>query len=297
MAEYAAEDADVTWQFRSKLEPLLKEKGQERVFYEIESPLIPVLVDMEFEGVRVDAAALAELSIQLAKEMAGHETTIYQLAGTKFNLNSPKQLGQILFDVLKIAGAPKKTKTGQYSTNEQTLIELASEHEIVQRLLDFRGRDEVEIHLRRCAARNNFGKRPGASTPPTIRSSPPRAGSIRRIPNLQNIPIRTEKGREIRKAFVPRNEEYVLLSADYSQIELRIIAALSHEAGMLEAFQQDLDIHSATAAKVYGVSLDLVTPEMRRKAKMVNFGIAYGISAFGLAQRLAHSAQRSGGNH
>ncbi|HZQ46495.1 MAG TPA: DNA polymerase I [Verrucomicrobiae bacterium] len=286
VAEYAAEDADVTWQLRAKLEPLLKEKGQERVFYEIESPLIPVLVDMEFEGVRVDATSLAELAIQLAKEMAGHETTIYKLAGTKFNLNSPKQLGQILFDVLKIAGAPKKTKTGQYSTNEQTLIELASEHEIVQRLLDFRAASKLKSTYADALPGTIWEKTGRVHT--TYNQVVTTTGRLNsQDPNLQNIPIRTEQGREIRKAFVPRNGEHVLLSADYSQIELRIIAALSHEAGMLEAFNQGLDIHSATAAKVFGVPLDLVTPEMRRKAKMVNFGIAYGISAFGLAQRLA----------
>lgn len=285
VAEYAAEDADVTWQLRSKLEPLLKEKGQERVFYEIESPLIPVLVDMEFEGVRVDASALADLSIQLSKEMAGHETTIYQLAGTKFNLNSPKQLGQILFDVLKIAGAPKKTKTGQYSTSEQTLIELAAENEIVQRLLDFRGASKLKSTYADALPGTIWEKTGRVHT--TYNQVVTTTGRLNsQDPNLQNIPIRTEKGREIRKAFVPRDEGHVLLSADYSQIELRIIAALSHETGMLEAFKQGLDIHSATAAKVFGVSLDLVTPEMRRKAKMVNFGIAYGISAFGLAQRL-----------
>ncbi len=284
-AEYAAEDADVTWQLRGCVEPLLKEKGQERVFYEIESPLIPVLVDMEFEGVRVDATALADFALQLSKEMFDHEGAIYQLAGTKFNLNSPRQLGQILFDVLKIAGAPKKTKTGQYSTNEQTLIELASEHEIVQRLLDFRAATKLKSTYADALPGTIWPKSGRVHT--TYNQVVTATGRLNsQDPNLQNIPIRTEKGREIRKAFVPRNEEHVLLSADYSQIELRIIAALSQETGMLEAFRQSLDIHNATAAKVFGVTPDLVTSEMRRKAKMVNFGIAYGISAFGLAQRL-----------
>ncbi|HXC99386.1 MAG TPA: DNA polymerase I [Verrucomicrobiae bacterium] len=286
LAEYSAEDADVTWQLRSKLEPLLRERGQERVFHEIEAPLLPVLVDMEHEGVRLDAAALAEFSIQLSKEMAEEEGRIYQLAGTKFNLNSPRQLGQILFDVLKIAGAPKKTKTGQYSTNEQTLIELAGEHEIVARLLDFRAATKLKSTYADAL--------PAAIWPATGRvhttynQAVTATGRLNsQNPNLQNIPIRTEKGREIRKAFVPRNADYLLLSADYSQIELRIIAALSHETGMLEAFHQNLDIHTATAAKVFGVANDGVTSEMRRKAKMVNYGIAYGISSFGLAQRLA----------
>jgi DNA polymerase I len=293
LAEYSAEDADVTWQLRSKLEPLLHERSQERVFHEIESPLLPVLVDMEHEGVRLDAGALAEFSIQLSKEMAEEEGRIYQLAGTKFNLNSPRQLGQILFDVLKIAGAPKKTKTGQYSTNEQTLIELAGEHEIVQRLLDFRAATKLKSTYADAL--------PAAIWPATGRvhttynQAVTATGRLNsQNPNLQNIPIRTEKGREIRKAFVPRNADYLLLSADYSQIELRIIAALSHETGMLEAFHQNLDIHTATAAKVFGVANDGVTSEMRRKAKMVNYGIAYGISAFGLAQRLAIPRKEAG---
>ncbi len=284
VAEYAAEDADVTWQLRGKLEPLLKEKGQERVFYEVESPLIPVLVDMEYEGIRVDAAALAEFAIQLAKEMEDHEANIYVLAGTKFNLNSPKQLGQILFDVLKLP-APKKTKTGQYATNEQTLLELASQHEVVKRLLDYRGASKLKSTYADALPETIWPKTGRVHT--TYNQMVTATGRLNsQNPNLQNIPIRTEQGKEIRKAFVPRNVEHVLLSADYSQIELRIIAALSHEEGMLEAFRDNLDIHTATAAKVYDVMLDLVTPDMRRKAKMVNYGIAYGISAFGLAQRL-----------
>jgi DNA polymerase I len=285
IAEYSAEDADVTWQLRSKLEPMLKQRGAERVFHEIEAPLLPVLVDMEHEGVRVEAAALAEFSIQLSKEIVEEEGRIYQLAGTKFNLNSPRQLGQILFDVLKIGAAPKKTKTGQYSTNEQTLIELAGEHEIVRRLLDYRTATKLKSTY--------ADTLPTAIWPATGRvhttynQAVTATGRLNsQNPNLQNIPIRTEKGREIRKAFVPRNADYLLLSADYSQIELRIIAAISHEEGMIEAFRQNLDIHTATAAKVFGVANDAVTSEMRRKAKMVNYGIAYGISAFGLAQRL-----------
>ncbi len=286
VAEYSAEDADVTWQLREKLEPLLKEKGQERVFYEIESPLIPVLMDMEFEGIRIDSTALAEFAVQLSKGMAVHEKTIYQLAGTEFNLNSPRQLGEILFDVLKIGGKRKKTRTGQYATNEQTLIDLAPEHEIVQRLLDYRAATKLKSTYAD-ALPSAIAKKTGR-VHTTFNQTVAVTGRLNsQNPNLQNIPIRTEQGREIRKAFVPRDGDYRLLSADYSQIELRIIAALSHETGMLEAFRDNLDIHTATAAKVYGVSLDLVTAEMRRKAKMVNYGIAYGISAFGLAQRLA----------
>ena len=284
-AEYSAEDADVTWQLRSKLEPLLKAKGQERVFYEIESPLIPVLVDMEFEGVRVDAGALAEFAAQLSKEMDEAEKTVYKLAGTAFNLNSPRQLGQVLFDLLKIGDAPKKTKTGQYATDEQTLLALAAEHEIIQRLLEYRTASKLKSTYAD-ALPDTIWPRTGRihTTYNQVMTATGRLNS--QNPNLQNIPIRTERGQEIRKAFVSRDAEHRLLSADYSQIELRILAALSRETAMLEAFEAGADIHAATAARVFGVLLDLVTPEMRRKAKMVNFGIAYGISAFGLSQRL-----------
>jgi DNA polymerase-1 len=286
VATYAAERADVTWQLRSALAPLLKEKGQERVFYDIEAPLIPVLADMEFEGIKLDAAALAEFDRQISRQIAEKEKVICQLAGKEFNLNSPRQLGEILFDVLKICAGPKKTKTGQYATDEQTLMALAPDHEIVRHLLEHRMLSKLKSTY--------VDTLPGAIWPKTGRihtTYTQTATSTGRLnsqnPNLQNIPIRTEQGREIRKAFVPRDQNYLLLSADYSQIELRIIAALSKETAMLEALTAGIDIHTATAARVYGVSLDLVTPEMRRKAKMVNYGIAYGISAFGLAQRLA----------
>jgi DNA polymerase-1 len=207
------------------------------------------------------------------------------MAGTTFNLHSPRQLGQILFDVMKICEAPKKTRTGQYVTDEQTLAALAPDHEIVRLLLEHRAASKLKSTYADAL--------PLAIWPPTRRihttynqvmTSTGRLNS--QNPNLQNIPIRTERGQEIRKAFVPRGPDYLLLSADYSQIELRIIAALSEEAGLLEAFATGVDVHTATAAKVFGVTLDCVTPEMRRRAKMVNYGIAYGISAFGLAQRL-----------
>ena len=242
-AEFAAEQADLAWQLRAALEPLLKQTGQERVFYEVESPLIPVLVDMEHEGVKVDAAALAEFAAQLAKEMDLSEKTICRLAGTPFNLNSPRQLGQILFDVLKICGAPRKTKTGQYATDEQTLLALAPDHEIVQRLLEYR----VASKLKSTYA----DALPLAIWPETgrvhttynqVMTSTGRLNS--QDPNLQNIPIRTERGQEIRKAFVPRGPEYRLLAADYSQIELRIVAAVSHEPALIEAFNAGADIHT-----------------------------------------------------
>ena len=285
VAEYSAEDADVTWQLSSALKPLLKQKGQERVCYEVEFPLIPVLVDMEFEGIKVDASALAEFAAQLSKEMDDAEKTIYRLAGTTFNLNSPRQLGQVLFDLLKIGDAPKKTKTGQYATDEQTLIALAADHEIVQRLLLYRTAAKLKSTYADALPEAIWPKTGRVHTTYNqVMTSTGRLNS--QNPNLQNVPIRTERGQEIRKAFVPRSPEYRLLSADYSQIELRILAALSRETAMLEAFKAGVDIHAATAARVFGVFPDLVTPEMRRKAKMVNFGIAYGISAFGLSQRL-----------
>jgi DNA polymerase-1 len=293
VAEYSAEDADVTWQLRAALEPLLKEKGQERVFYEVESPLIPVLVDMEFEGIKVDAAALADFAAQLSKEMDESEKAVYRLAGTTFNLNSPRQLGQVLFDLLKIGDAPKKTKTGQYSTDEQTLAALAVDHEIVQRLLEYRTASKLKSTYADALPQAIWPKTGRVHT--TYNQVMTTTGRLNsQNPNLQNIPIRTERGQEIRKAFVPRSSEYRLLSADYSQIELRIIAALSREPALLEAFKTGVDVHTATAARVFGVFPELVTPEMRRKAKMVNFGIAYGISAFGLAQRLGIPRKEAG---
>ena len=285
LADYSAEDADVTWQLRARLDPMLRERGQERVFREVEAPLVRVLVDMEHEGIALDTAALATFGATLA-DQAGHlETRIAELAGRPFNLNSPKQLGEILFDELKLADKPKKTRTGQYATNEQTLLALSGSHPIVQAILDYR--ELVKLKGTYVDAL------PAAVDPATgrvhthfgqIRTATGRLNSDN--PNLQNIPIRTEQGREIRRAFVARGPEWVLLSADYSQIELRIIAALSEDPGMLEAFARGDDIHTATAAKVYGVEPPAVTREMRARAKMVNFGIPYGISAFGLAQRL-----------
>ena len=292
ISEYAAEDADVTLQLWSKLEPLLGDKGQKKVFYEIEAPLLPVLAAMECEGVRVDAGALAEFSELLAQRMKEYETGIWKLAGREFNLNSPKQLGEVLFDELRIAAAPKKTRTGQYATDEQTLLGLAVQHEIVRLLLDYRAATKLKSTYSDTLPQAISSKTGRVHT--TYHQVLTATGRLAsQNPNLQNIPIRTDLGREIRKAFVPRDNRYVLLSADYSQIELRIIAALSGDQGMLEAFAQDLDIHSATAAKVHGVDLGDVTSEMRRQAKMVNFGIIYGISAFGLAQRLGIPRQEA----
>jgi DNA polymerase I len=284
-AQCAVEAVDVAWQLRPKLERLLTERGQERVFYQVELPLTPVLVHMECAGIRVDARALHEFAAELGKQIDAEEKAICKLAGREFNLNSARQLGEVLFEILKICDNPKKTKTGQYSTDERTLAELAPDHEVVRRLLEHRGMTKLKSTY--------VDALPAAIWPrtgrihSTFQQTATATGRLNsQNPNLQNIPIRSEQGREIRKAFVPRDDQHLLLSADYSQIELRIIAALTQEPAMLEAFEKHIDIHTATAARVFGVGLDAVTSEMRRKAKMVNYGIAYGISAFGLAQRL-----------
>jgi len=285
ICEYASEDADITWQLKEKLEPQLKEKGQEKVFYEIEVPLVPVLVAMEKEGIRVDREVLGEISGLLATRMVEQEKTIYELAGQTFNLNSPKQLGEILFDKLRLVDKPKKTKTGQYTTNEQTLQGLAGEHKIVQAILDFRAASKLKSTYADALPEVIFRKTGRVHT--TYNQLLTATGRLQsQDPNLQNIPIRTELGREIRRAFIPRDGEHLLLAADYSQIELRIIASISGDDAMKEAFEQAHDIHTATAARVYGLKMNEVLPEMRRHAKMVNFGIVYGISAFGLSQRL-----------
>jgi DNA polymerase-1 len=283
--EYAAEDADITMQLKNIFEPMLDKAHAKKLFEEIEIPLIPVLAAMEAEGIALDKNALNELSIALAKDIAVVESEIQQLAGTSFNVSSPKQVGEILFEVLKIVEKPKKTKTGQYATGEEVLVKLVAKHDIVGKILDYR--ELVKL-------KNTYvDSLPQLINPITgrIHTSYNQVVAVTgRLssdnPNLQNIPIRTERGREIRKAFTPRNENYTLLSADYSQIELRIIAELSKDAGMIEAFASGQDIHKATAAKVYNVSLEEVTSDMRRNAKMVNFGIIYGISAFGLSERL-----------
>ncbi|WP_442889270.1 DNA polymerase I [Congregicoccus parvus] len=288
LATYAAEDADVTWQLRRVLAPMLAERGQERVFREVEMPLLPVLVDMEHEGIALDTAVLGGIGEHLAAQAGVLEQRVFELVGRPFNLASPKQLGEILFDELKIAEKPKKTRTGQYATNEQTLLQLAGLHPVVQTILDHREVVKLkntyvdalpsQVDTATGRVHTHFSQ---------LRTATGRLASDN--PNLQNIPIRSAQGREIRRAFVARGPEWALLSADYSQIELRIIAALSQDPGMLEAFAAGQDIHTATAARVYGVAEGDVTREMRARAKMVNFGIPYGISAFGLAQRLGCS--------
>lgn len=292
IAEYACEDADVTWQLAAILRKQVSESGQERVLLEIECPLVPVLVAMEKEGIRVDPATLAETGVLLAGRITEYEQAVYEAAGTKFNLNSPKQVGEILFDRLGLADKAKKTKTGQYKTDEQTLAALATEHKIVRDMLSYREAAKLKSTYVDALPEAIF---PGTGRIHTtfhqLLTATGRLASNN--PNLQNIPIRSDQGREIRRAFVPRREDFTLLSADYSQIELRVMASLCHDPAMIEAFNANEDIHTATAARVFGVPLDAVSSDMRRTAKMVNFGIIYGISAFGLSQRLNGELSRS----
>lgn len=285
VVEYAAEDADITLQLKDILQPELAKSNAEKLFKEVEMPLVHVLADIETTGVKVDTAALKELSNTLSTDILQIQLDIFSLAGGEFNLNSPKQLGEILFDKLKLDKNAKKTKTGQYATGEEILSKLEGEFEIARKILDFRELQKLKSTY--------VDALPALISPKTGRihtSYNQAVAATGRLsstnPNLQNIPIRTPRGREIRKAFVPTNDDFLILSADYSQIELRIMAAFSKDESMLDAFNRGIDIHSTTASKVFNVSLDQVTSDMRRKAKMVNFGIIYGISAFGLAQRL-----------
>jgi len=285
VADYAAEDADVTWQLAAKLRPEMAPHGQTRVFDTIESPLLPVLTKMENFGVKIDVQALREYGVELDKKAAELQKRIHETAGGPFNLNSPKQMGEVLFDRLKLIEKPKKTATGQYQTNEQVLQSLTGLHPIVQDILDYR--EVTKLNNTYVEALPHAVSRVTGRVHTTFHQLMAATGRMASSdPNLQNIPIRSDLGREIRKAFVPGFDGWVLMSADYSQIELRVMAALSGDKAMIEAFANGLDIHQATAARVYGVELDGVLPEMRRTAKMVNFGIIYGISAFGLSQRL-----------
>jgi DNA polymerase-1 len=285
VARYACEDADVTWQLAALLRERVREAGQDRVLLEIECPLVPVLVAMEKEGIRVDPDVLAETGEILAARLAELERAVHAAAGGPFNLNSPKQVGEILFERLGLDDKAKKTKTGQYRTDEQTLSGLAPAHPVVRDLLAYREAAKLKGTYVDALPEAIF---PGTGRIHTtfhqLLTATGRLASNN--PNLQNIPIRSEQGREIRRAFVPRDDAHLILSADYSQIELRVMASLCGDPAMIEAFQEGADIHQATAARVFGVPLAEVTGEMRRTAKMVNFGIIYGISAFGLSQRL-----------
>jgi len=293
IAQYAAEDADVTWQLAQIFREKLKETGQEKVFHQIECPLVPVLVAMEAEGIRVDPAVLGEIGVSLDQRINEHKAAVFAAAnGVEFNLNSPKQVGLVLFDQLKLVEKPKKTKTGQYRTDERTLSALAGQHQIVRDLLDYREAAKLKSTYIDALPKTIFPATGRIHT--TFHQLMTATGRLAsNHPNLQNIPIRSELGREIRKAFVPRNQDFILMSADYSQIELRVMASLCQDPAMMEAFESNQDIHTATAARVFGVKVAEVLPDMRRTAKMVNFGIIYGISAFGLSQRLGGSVSRT----
>ena len=286
--EYAAEDADITFQLKKVFAPLLKEKDVQRVFNEVENPLVKVLTDMEFEGIKVDVGFLNDYSKELEREAKKCEENVYLQAGVRFNLASPKQLGEVLFDKLQIDPKAKKTKTGQYATGEDVLLKLANQHKIVDDILGFR-----ELTKLKSTYVDALPQMINSKTGRVHTSYAQAVAVTGRLssnnPNLQNIPVRTDRGREIRKAFVPRDSKHILVSADYSQIELRIVASISGDANMCEAFQKGIDIHTATAAKVYGVNESEVTKEMRYKAKSVNFGIIYGQGAFGLAENLGIS--------
>lgn len=289
VAEYAGEDADITLQLKHKLEPLLKQKEVSRVFEEVENPLVKVLTDMEFEGIKIDVAFLQDYSKELERDAKAAEERVYKEAGVRFNLGSPKQLGEVLFDKLKLDPSAKKTKTGQYQTGEDVLLKLAAKgHDIVDSILTFRELTKLKttyvdalpqlINSKTGRVHTTYGQ--AVAVTGRLASN---------NPNLQNIPVRTDRGKEIRKAFIPRDADHILLSADYSQIELRIVAAISGDTNMCAAFRSGTDIHTATAAKVYNIPEAEVTKEMRYKAKSVNFGIIYGQGAFGLADNLGIS--------
>ena len=288
ITEYAAEDADITLQLKACFSPLLISKEVTNVFEKVENPLMRVLVDMEYEGVKVDTAFLNDYSKLLEVDAKKSEESVYEQAGVRFNLASPKQLGEVLFDVMKLDSKAKKTKTGQYATGEDVLQKMAAKHKIVDDILNFRELTKLKSTY--------VDALPEMINPKTgrIHTSYAQAVAVTgRLsstnPNLQNIPVRTDRGKEIRKAFIPRESNRVLISADYSQIELRIVAAISGDPNMCEAFKLGKDIHTATAAKVYGINESEVTKEMRYKAKSVNFGIIYGQGAFGLAENLGIS--------
>ncbi len=285
VVEYAGEDADITLQLKEVFDPILKEKKLENLFHEVEIPLIKVLADMEYSGVKIDRNTLANLSKEMDREIADLNKAIYDLAGTEFNIASPKQLGEILFEHLKLDDKPKKTKTGQYATGEEILTRLAYKHEIAKKILEYREVQKLKsTYIDALPEMISPGDDRVHTSFNQAIAATGRLSSTN--PNLQNIPIRTAKGREVRKAFVPRDKGYILMSSDYSQIELRIMAHFANDESMIKAFQDGKDIHSITASKIFQTHLEEVTQDMRRIAKTANFGIIYGISVFGLSQRL-----------
>ena len=282
---YASEDADITYQLKGKIEKELKDLNLTSLLYDVEQPLSFVLADMEYLGVCIDVDALNEMSKSLEALANQAENQVYEMAGENFNLGSPKQLGVILFEKLKLIENPKKTKTGQYATGEDILSKLANQHVIASQILEYREYQKLNSTYVTALPKlvNPIDRRIHTDYRQTVTVTGRLSSNN---PNLQNIPIRTSKGREIRKAFIPQNNDFVIMSADYSQIELRIMASFSKDKSMMNAFENGRDIHTNTASKIFNVPLSDVEPNMRRKAKEVNFGIIYGISAFGLSQNL-----------
>jgi DNA polymerase-1 len=284
----SAENADINYQFYEKFKPILVDNQLIKLFEEIEMPLVPVLATMESNGVKIDSDNLKQISEQMAKEIQEIENQIFEYAGERFNIASPRQLGEVLFEKMQIKAPAKKTKTGQYPTGEEVLMKVIDKHPIIQKILDYRGLTKLKSTY--VDALPNLISKEDDMVHTSYNQAVTATGRLSSTnPNLQNIPVRTERGREIRKAFVPRDKDHILLAADYSQIELRIITHLSGDPAMTEAFREGLDIHAATAARVYKVPIEEVTKDMRRHAKAVNFGIIYGMSAFGLAERLGIS--------
>jgi DNA polymerase-1 len=284
VTNYASEDADLSLQLKYVFDKELESNGVQDIFREIEIPIINVLSDMEKEGINIDSTYLNKLEQEFEKDLNKLKKDIFNQSGEEFNLNSPKQLGDILFDKLKLVSKPKKTKTGQYSTSEEVLSSLADDHEIIRSILEWRSLDKLqntyvkslpnEVSIRTNKIHTKFNQT--VTTTGRLSSN---------SPNLQNIPIRTQNGQKIRKAFIPRNDDFELMAADYSQIELRVIASISKDQNMIDAFINNQDIHTITASKIYNIKPDEVTREQRGNAKTVNFGIIYGVSAFGLSQQ------------
>lgn len=286
--DQALQRVDAVYRLKAKLQHELELRRHSLLMRDVEMPLVQTLAAMEFEGVSIDLQALSTMSDSLKKDSDRVQSEIYKLAGTEFNIGSPKQLGEILFDKMKLGGKAKKTRTGQYATGEDVLLKLSEEHDIARKILEYREYEKLRSTYVDALPRmvSQYDGRIHSD----FRQAVAATGRLSsNNPNLQNIPIRTEKGRQIRKAFVPRSKGYKLLSADYSQIELRIAASFARDSTMIEAFRNRRDIHATTAAKVFKVPLDQVTPDMRRKAKEVNFGILYGSTAFGLSQNLGIS--------
>ena len=284
VTDYASEDADLALQLKKIFDKELNENGVKNIFNDIEIPIINVLADMEKEGINIDSSYLSKLDKEFEIELSKLKVGIFEMSGEEFNLNSPKQLGDILFEKLKLVSKPKKTKTGQYSTSEEVLSGLASEHEIIKNILEWRSLDKLQNTYVRSLP-NEVNKRTGRIHTKFNQTVTTTGRLSSNNPNLQNIPIRTLNGQKIREAFIPRSEEFELLAADYSQIELRVIASISKDKNMVDAFIKNQDIHTITAAKIYNVDPDDVSREQRGNAKTVNFGIIYGVSAFGLSQQ------------